>query len=166
MLNTKSIGNSGKESSDGKKIRYIGGIIKRINNFNYETLEGRQIFHKTIYLIQAYGIFLGCPFSWQNCGVYSQQLAKIGISVKYRINSIKSSTFIDPDTEKKFLDFVEYIEPFKNNFDMLRIISGLHYVKKMNPNWDKEIIEVFLSDNTEIELDKISQGWQYLDKMR
>lgn len=158
--------NSSDEKSVEKRSRYIGGIIKRVNNFNYETLEGRQTFHKTIYLIQAYGIFLGCHFSWQNCGVYSPQLAKFGILFKDRIDTIKPSKFTSPDIEKKFLEFLEYIKPLKTNLDLLRIISGLHYIKKLNPEWDKGIIEVFLSDNTGIELNTILQGWRYLDKLR
>jgi uncharacterized protein YwgA len=67
------------------KLEELGGILKRIGNYNPEMFESsfndRLIFQKTIYLLQAFGLYLGYYFSWYIHGPYSTTLTRDGFAL-------------------------------------------------------------------------------------
>lgn len=151
-----------KNNNIKEEIGYIGGIIKRVNNFSYENVEGRQVFQKTVYLIQAFDINLGYRFYLEDCGVYSPRLTRVGSKLTKEIPNIPKSVFIDDEVEIEFKRFLQFIEPYKTNLGMLRVLSSFHYLKERNPELENEVIAYWLADNTEIELSDINRAEQHL----
>jgi uncharacterized protein YwgA len=150
-----------KEKLEGD-IKYIGGIIKRVSNFDMSNLEGRLIFQKTIYLIQAFNVNLGYKFNWYLKGVYSPRLADVGYKLKDNLNEIPTSKFSEPEIEEKFQKFLKFIEPYKNDATMLEVFSSLHWFKRRNPDLNKDVYIDMITHEKNIDLDIIEEGWRIL----
>lgn len=141
---------------------YIGGIIKRVSNFNMNDLNGRMLFQKTIYLIQAFDIPLGYNFNWYLKGVYSSKLAEVGFNIKDRIDQIPFAKFSAPEYEEKFLNFLRFIEPYKQDTSMLEIFSSLHWFKKAKPGYEKDVYIDLVTQAKNIDIQLVTEGWEIL----
>lgn len=91
---------------------------------------------KSIFLIQSQGINLGFTFSLYIHGPYSKDLTKMGYYIT-DFNKIRKVKFANEDTEKKFLSFLDKIQPYKDNVNWLEIASTLCLFKEMYPKKDK-----------------------------
>ena len=84
----------------------LGRILKRTGNFNpnsYATsFDQRLIFQKTIYLLQAFGLYLGYVFSWYIRGPYSSELARKGYDLTRIYHTAPKVRFSRKISEEKF----------------------------------------------------------------
>jgi len=149
---------------------YIGGIIKRISNFDPERftdeLNERKKFQKTVYLIQAYRIDLGYDFSWYLHGPYSPDLADVGYELAEIYDEVEETKFSDPGIEEQFRHFLDFIEPLKDDVQMLEISASLHFLKQRNPGLNKDpLIEFLLSEKDSLDgtFDDCLDEWMYLE---
>ena len=145
------------------EARYIGGVIKRVSNFNMETLNGRKIFQKTTYLIQAFGIELGYEFNWYLYGVYSPDLADVGYKLQDIYDDVSESKFTNEENEKRFQEFLEFITPMKEDVHRLMINSSLHYLQEQNPDLHRDQLIEFLIEEKDLsdeKFDECVEEWQ------
>lgn len=157
----------GEDNRD--EAEYIGGIVKRIGNFDpdkfEESIEHRKQFQKTVYLVQAFDIDLGYSFSWYIYGVYSPDLADVGYELAEIYEYVTETQFADPDVETKFQSFLDFIEPLKNDVTKLEITSSLHFVRERNPDLDRDLLITWLLDEKDLDatVEDCEEEWFYLE---
>lgn len=111
----------------------LGGILKRIyNNFDMEYFSDRLKLQKVIYLLQQCGINLGYSFSFYIYGPYSTELARDAFQIQ-DFSKVQPVGFEDKSIEEKFKQFLEKINPYKDNTLWLEIASSIHALKKIYP---------------------------------
>jgi len=119
----------------------LGLILKNLDNFDMSTFQGRLILQKTVYLMQAFDIYIGHNFSWYLRGPYSSHLASIGFQLQENFDKIPKGKF-EKGVQKKFETFLSFMEDKKSDSDRLEILASIHFLKKIYPNMSKaEIIE-------------------------
>ena len=143
---------------------YLGGILKRVDNFSMDTLDQRKIFQKTVYLMQAFGIGLGYDFNWYLYGVYSSELADVGFALAEIYEDVSPKRFADDDIENRFNEFNKYISDIKHDVKQLEVDSSLHYLHVNNPNMDADLIVEFLLEEKDLdrEADECIERWKKL----
>lgn len=154
-----------KPESQSEKIRVLGGILNSVGNFDMSTFDGRLIFQKTIYFLQAFRIYLGYNFSLFIHGPYSPNLTRDGFELKDKITSIPKIEFTDSETKKNFEMFSSFIENFKDKPDQLETLASLHLFKKLFPNDDKDsIIDRVLYHKPYLQKNTCEESWNALEK--
>ncbi len=119
-----------------EEVFTLGLILKNIDNFDMSTFHGRLTLQKTIYLMQAFGIYIGHDFSWYLRGPYSSHLASIGFQLQENYDKVPKGRF-EKGIQKKFEGFLNFIEDKKNDPDRLEILASIHFLKKIYPNMSK-----------------------------
>ena len=148
-----------------KKIRALGNLFKRIGNFSMLTLNNRIIFQKTVYLMQAFGLYIGYRFSWYLYGPYSTGLARDGFGLIDVFKYSKPLEFIEDWAEERFEKFLDFIEPIKKDPKQLEMLASLHFLKKLYPREGKEaIIDKVEHKQPYITRDECLNAWAYLEK--
>lgn len=139
----------------------IGGILKKIyTSFDMASFDNRLKLQKIIYLVQAYGINLGYTFNLYVYGPYSPELTKTGFYME-DFNSIKEIGFEEDTITKKFDEFKEKIEPFKDNLKWLEIASTIHLFKQLSPSKNKvQIVSDILKIKTKFTKNQIEKVWE------
>ena len=143
--------------------------MKRIGNFNGErfrnNFEDRLIFQKTIYLLQAFGLYIGIPFSWYLHGPYSMVLANHGYSLSrkfFRINPVK---FKSGASEKRFEEFYKFLGENKDNANWLEALASIHFLRNTYPLMSKaKIISEVIKKQPNLENTECEKAWIYLVK--
>lgn len=124
--------------------RYIllGGLLRRIGNFDNRSLETRIIFQKTVYFMQVFGITLSYNFSHYIYGPYSTDLAKDGYAIQNQLDSIKPVQFENQTDEDKFMKFQKFILPHASSSKWLEVAASLHILSKLeNINNRQELMD-------------------------
>lgn len=119
----------------------LGLILKNLDNFDMSTFQGRLILQKTVYLMQAFDVYIGHTFSWYLRGPYSSHLASLGFQLQENYDKIPEGKF-EKGTQKKFEAFLSFMKDKKSNPDRLEILASIHFLKKIYSKMSKaEIIE-------------------------
>ena len=148
-----------------EKVAYLGGILKRVGNFSMETFNDRLIFQKTVYLIQAFDIYLGYNnFSWYVRGPYSSELTKIGFKLKDVYDELpQSGRFVEDAVEERFGEFLEFISSTKEDAEYLELLASIHWLKKKNPDKDEDtIIQFLIKRKPELKVERSEHAWNDL----
>lgn len=151
-------------------VRYIGGLLKRVSNFQPESFKSnfqeRKRFQKTVYLIQAFGINLGFKFNWYIHGPYCPDLADIGYSLADRYDEISERRFADEEYEQRFARFLKFIDPYREETEKLEISASLHYLWDHNQEAPKDmLIEYLLSEkDVEADFEECEDVWNRLEE--
>jgi len=126
------------------KLEELGGILKRIDNYNPETFESsfndRLIFQKTIYLLQAFGLYLGYYFSWYIHGPYYTSFNIDGFALIDKYSEVPHVRFVEEKDEVIFRTFKNFLTKRKNDADWLEILASIHILKKLYPAKNKNRI--------------------------
>ena len=143
----------------------LNGLLKRIGNFNgMKKFEDRLILQKTIYLLQAFDLYIGYKFSWYIHGPYCTELTRDGYSI-LEIKGNKTITlFSDSGDEEKFKKFLKFLGDKKTDPSWLEIISSIHFLNKVYPNLDREeILMIVENKQPEFKKEDCINGWNYLE---
>ena len=97
-----------------------------------------DVYQKTVYFLQEYGIDLRYAFNWYIYGPYSKRLADDGFDISKTYENTKPLQFVKPEVEERFEEFLEFIEPIKNDPYNLELAASIHALLKMG--LDKESI--------------------------
>lgn len=152
-------------SVNGEVIN-LGLVLKNLNNFDMSTFAGRLTLQKTIYLMQAFGIYLGYDFSWYLRGPYSSPLAKNGFALQEIYHKIPTAGHFERDTQNKFEQFLEFIQDKKNDPDRLEILASIHFLKNIYQNMSKaEIIDRVKKKQSYFKKEQCEQGWKELKEI-
>jgi len=143
----------------------LSAVWKQIGDFDLETLDGRIIFQKTIYLLQRAGLSLGYTFSWYIFGPYSSQLAKDGFEINegniiYPTQECK----LDPAPFNKLKELIRGHEKDEVWYELLASIDFLK--KEKNLSKDKILEELkrkhsYLGDET-----KFEEAWSLIESLK
>jgi len=153
--------------SEKEKILALGGILRRIGNFEPScfpsSFDMRLIFQKTVYLMQAFGLYLGFDFSWYLRGPYSPMLAHFGYEITKMKELIPVARFSNPRSEERFVKFLEFLGPEKDNARWLEILASIHMQKKLHPWKSKnDILRIVVHKQSYFTIKECREAWNYL----
>lgn len=144
----------------------LGGLLKRIGNYDIDTFDGRLILQKTIYLMQAFGLPLGYRFSWYVYGPYSPDLTEEGYEIKEIYKEIPKLKFVKEEKEKQFKKFIKIFEEKKNDAYWLELMASIHFLKKVHPYENKQTILKFVEQKQPyIKMEDCEDAWKYLENI-
>ncbi len=119
----------------------LGLVLKNLDNFDMSTFQGRLILQKSVYLMQAFDIYIGHNFSWYLRGPYSSHLASVGFQLQENYDGVPKGKF-EKAVQKKFEGFLGFMEDKKNDPDRLEILASIHFLKKIYSKMSKaDILE-------------------------
>lgn len=149
----------------------LGGILKRIGNFEPDSFksvfESRLILQKTIYLLQAFDLYLGYQFSWYIRGPYSTQLAHEGYALVDIYEDTPPAKFVEMESEKRFLEFLSFLNDRREDADWLERLASIHFLNLVYPKMSKEdIIKRVMVKQPSLTREKCEEAWNYLKKYK
>jgi uncharacterized protein YwgA len=149
-------------------ISILGSLLKRIGNYDkMESFEGRLKLQKTIYLMQAFDLYIGYNFSWYIRGPYSTQLAKDGFALREVYNVIPSGRFTDLKAEQRFASFLQFIDRYRNDADWLEIVASIHFLTKVYSNLQRDrILSIVKNKQPYFVVKQCQDAWNYLKKWK
>lgn len=126
----------------------LAGLVKRAYpNFKMEFFDNRLKLQKLIYLMQASKLNLGYNFKLYLHGPYCTVLAREGFDMP-TFDNCKRIAFEEPEHEKQFEFFLNFISNKKDLKEDMEILASLHLFHKMNIKaGDDEVIEFVKNKN-------------------
>jgi uncharacterized protein YwgA len=118
----------------------LGGSLRRIASFSLETFRERLKLQKTVYLLQAFGIYLGYSYNWYLYGPYSPDLTRDAFEVVPRLRIYKPVHFADQDTETRFEQFVQFLGHKRDDPQWLELVASLHMLRRIYGDQDKKTL--------------------------
>jgi uncharacterized protein YwgA len=118
----------------------LGGILVRVGTFSLGRFDDRLKLQKTVYLLQAFGIFLGYNFNWYLRGPYSPGLAHDAFDMASSLNRFEPLHFSDQEAERRFNQFLEFVSDRKDIPEWLELVASIHMLRQMYPEKTKEEI--------------------------
>jgi uncharacterized protein YwgA len=115
------------------RVVILGRLLKRLDRFNVASFTDRLIFQKTVYLLQAKGVFLGYSFNWYLHGPYSPVLARDGFELSTIYDGLYAYAFREPKIEASFEEFRKFIGSNGSNPDWLEAAASIHFLRKAFP---------------------------------
>lgn len=113
-----------------REVVELGFVLKQIKDYEFSMagFDDRLKFQKTVYLLQAFGVYLGYDFSWYLRGPYCTILAANGFSLRGIYASIPGQgvKFDDKASQKRFERFLKFVRG--KSADELEIAASLHYL--------------------------------------
>lgn len=157
------------EKEEETRILLLGGVLRRIGNFDRQSFpsffDQRLILQKTIYLLQAFGLFLGFRFSWYIRGPYSSTLAHYGYKIAKMKKEIPLARFTPAESERRFERFLRFLGSKKNDADGLEILASIHLLKKLYPNHSRaKILQLVASKQPYFTITACKEAWDHLRK--
>jgi len=115
----------------------LAGLLRRIDNFDLGTFEGRLVFQKSVYLMQAFGIYLGYRFNWYLRGPYSPSLTKDGFELSDNLAQYTPARF-HQETECRFQQFLGFLGRHKNDEKWLEVAASIHFLARVLNQADRD----------------------------
>lgn len=155
--------------NEQERVLTLGGLLKRIGNFSPQLFEKsfdkRLIFQKTVYLLQAFGVYLGYKFSWYISGPYSSHLARDGFKLIQRFKEAPNVRFTKASSEEKFSVFLEFLGDRTNDADWLETLASIHFLRRVYPKKDKrEIQDMILQKQPHLTTKEFEEAWVHLEE--
>ena len=106
------------------------------------TFSDRLRLQKFIYLLQAFGIYLGYDYSWYLRGPYCSNLTACAFALQEIYDHVPDMkvSFLNNQTQRRFEDFKRFIKGREIDNDFLEIAASLHFLKKTTRDDEDEII--------------------------
>lgn len=152
------------------RIHIVNGLLNRIGNYSpssfLRSFSSRLIFQKTIYLLQACGIFIGYQFTWYIHGPYSSGLARAGYELAMkRFRGTATVRFLHASSEEKFQNLLRFLGDRRDDADWLETTASLHFLRRIHPDWARrEIISVVLSKQPHLTVEECLKAWNHLEE--
>lgn len=129
-------------ANENEKILALGGLLKRIGNFDSTTYESdfnsRLILQKTVYLMQEFGLNIGYSFSWYLHGPYSPNLTRDTYTMVKGFAEIEPVKFADLSAENRFCEFINFIRPISRNHVILEQLAVVHFLCNVYPRLSQQ----------------------------
>lgn len=154
-------------SEEETKILVLGGLLRRIGNFESDlfltSFDARLVFQKTVYLLQAFGLYLGFPYSWYISGPYSPMVAHYGYKLAKLKRKVPLVRFTRAKSERRFKEFLDFLGSRKNDSEWLEIIASIHLLRKLYPRKSKnKILELVAQKQPHFSMHKCTEAWDHL----
>lgn len=161
----------------GPNAVILGYVLKSIPNsdFGMKTFEGRLRLQKIIYMVEAFGVYLGYDFSWYLRGPYCTRLARAGFELEQIMDCIPNDAtaqFMRKEAKEKFdrcVAFIRSVMDGPGDLDRIEIAASIHLLAKNASLSKEEIFERVVSkmskhDSKRIQLEGLcGEMW---DKLR
>jgi len=148
---------------DMDRALVLGAVLNRIGDYDMSTFEGRLVLQKTVYLLQAHGLYLGYKFSWYVHGPYCPELTKEAFKLLQIYKRIPHVNFAGSLAEKRFEKFLGFLGNKKDNADWLEQLACTHFVKAIRPTAGKQkIINTVLNHESHFTKKQCEKAWNYL----
>ena len=131
----------------------LGLVLKNIDNFDMESFSGRLTLQKTIYMLQAFGLYLGYEFTWYLRGPYCSRLARNGFELQETYESVPRGLFEEKNLQMRFGEFLDFMEDKKRDPDRIEILASIHFLKSLYSGMTKSEI-----------IDKVNKKQKYFTK--
>lgn len=126
----------------------LGYILRSIphSSFKMDTFNDRLRLQKLVYMVEAFGVYLGYDYSWYLRGPYCTSLARAGFELEqidHKIPDLARAKFMYPEVQKKFNRAIKFIAAIMNGPDdltRLEIASSLHLLVATTDMKKKDII--------------------------
>jgi len=131
----------------------LGYILKMVPHApdGMATFDDRLRLQKLVYMIEAFGVYLGYDFSWYLRGPYCTRLAKTGFELEQIAHRIKDNTrtkFADPYMQKRFdraVRFIKRIMDGPSDTERLEIAASIHLLLQITSLKKQEIFSRVIS---------------------
>lgn len=145
----------------------LGLIVKSLDNFSMDDFEGRLILQKSVYLLQAFGIYRGYNFSWYIHGPYSPKLTSDGFLLQKIYGILPAGSFKSSTVQSKFARFLDFMKDKKTDPDRLEILASIHFLKNMDKRMSKKaILKKVEEKQPYFKEEQCAQGWNELERER
>src|SRR5439155_15294619 len=128
------------------RAKLLGPLISQVGNFDLSTFPGRLTFQKTVYLLQAFGFYIGYRFTWYLYGPYSPELTRDGFDLAPVITGLPLVAFSSVESERRFREFLIFLDPIKADSKRLELVASLHFLRRVHPEWTNERIRRTLKE--------------------
>ena len=110
----------------------LGLALRRLDRFDMSRHAGRLAFQKSVYLLQAFGVYIGYGFSWYVRGPYSTRLALHGFALQRIYDRIPiAGSFRDRPTRARFGRFLDFMADKKDDPARLEALASAHFVCRL-----------------------------------
>ena len=150
-----------------ERVKLLGSLLKRIGYtcFSMRTFKERLILQKQVYLLQAFGLYLGYRYKWYLYGPYSSDLARDGFDLfnSELFSSLPKIKFGNPKAQALFTQYLDFLGKKKNDPEWLELISSIHCLTEIYPDSSKDkIIEKVVSKQPYFNETNCEKAWEYL----
>jgi uncharacterized protein YwgA len=143
----------------------LAGVLCRIGHFSVAKFQDRLRLQKTVYLLQAFGIYLGYNFNWYLYGPYSPGLTRDAFEVLPQMGRSSAVHFADQETERRFELFMKFLGDKKNDPQWLELVGSLHMLRLMYGEKRREAIFKKMAEKQPyLSEDKRVAAWQRLSE--
>lgn len=112
----------------------LGYILKLVPNadFKMDGFNDRLRLQKIVYMLQAFGVYLGYGFSWYFRGPYCTSLARAGFELEHVYDMIPDDVRVKPidprarDGLKRCIRFLRSVMDGPDDLDRIEIAASLH----------------------------------------
>jgi len=141
----------------------LGGVLKKFRDFSIETFEDRLILQKRIYLIQAFGLYLGYNFSWYIHGPYSPDLTRDAYKLDAIYELVPELKFEKSKYNSTFEKYIEFLDDRSDDGDWLEQLACTHFLKQIYPDKHREeIIQLVLEHEEHFNRRQCEDAYGYL----
>jgi uncharacterized protein YwgA len=152
-------------STLSKRVQVLGGLLRRLDSLEMSTFEGRVVLQKTVYLLQAMGIFLGYRFNWYLYGPYSPELARHGFELAPFYRKLPPYEFGSDAHRSSFERFSKFLEGHRKDAIWLEAVASIHFQKKLKPSKPKEeILRDTVNKQPYFNLEICRDAWDALER--
>jgi len=139
----------------------LGYVLRSIphSSFKMDTFNDRLRLQKLVYMVEAFGVYLGYDYSWYLRGPYCTSLARTGFEleqINHKIPDRAKARFMYPEVQKKFNRAIKFIASIMKDPDdtiRLEIASSLHLLVVTTDMEKKDIIKRVILKMSCLDLD-------------
>jgi uncharacterized protein YwgA len=147
-------------------VNALGSVLKNVGNYEkMATFEARLKLQKTVYLMQAFDLYLGYDFNWYIRGPYCPELTRDGYSLINVYDTLSNGQFSDLEAQERFEAFSKFVAGHEHDADWLEIVASIHFLKRMYPQIPKsEILQIVKNKQEYFTLLQCEDAWSYLER--
>jgi uncharacterized protein YwgA len=118
----------------------LAGVLRRVGRFSINKFQDRLRVQKSVYLLQAFGIYLGYNFNWYLYGPYSPALARDAFEVLPITDRFEPQPFFEAATEERFASFLKFLGDRKDDPQWMELVGSLHMLNRLYGEKGRETI--------------------------
>jgi uncharacterized protein YwgA len=120
--------------------RLLAGLLRRLGEHSVQTFKNRLVLQKTVYLLQAFGIYLGYRFSWYLHGPYSAELTRDAFGLESDWSHYVPVQFANEATERRLGQLLAFLGAHKSDDLWLETVASAHFLAKVHGESNKDAI--------------------------
>ena len=149
----------------GEDAVNLGMVVKNLDNFDMSSFDGRLTLQKSVYLLQAFGVYLGYRFSWYIRGPYSTRLASAGFALQGVYEDLPTGTFHSKQIQSRFRQFLDFMGDKRHDPDRLEILASIHFLRNVHKRMTKpKILTKVENKQSYFTREDCEKGWGELEE--